>query len=201
MDIRIPAADMRENHHVVAAFAKRLIELGDRVGIGIGVAPILEKRVRASPDGTTFFGEDDVAVTANSRIAGPLIAGKCREPSGLVPVGRHVVQMLPETVLDLKVIPLMADNVEEGLVAGEIHIVLDPSDPDGLAALAMKIAPVTRKPAISDYNRACCGNGVSLYSQRKYDTARRCTADVFNRDRLLCPVEIDEFRQSLDRSA
>ena len=45
MDIRIPAADMRENHHVVAAFAKRPVKLGDCVGIGIGVALILEKRM------------------------------------------------------------------------------------------------------------------------------------------------------------
>ena len=30
MDIRMSAADMRENHHVVTAFAKRPVKLGDR---------------------------------------------------------------------------------------------------------------------------------------------------------------------------
>ena len=109
--------------------------------------------------------------------------------------------MVPETVLDLKIIPLMADNVEEGLVAGEIHVVLDPSDPDGLAALAMKIAPVTRKLAVFNDHRAGLRDGAPADGQRKRDLAGHGTADVFNRDCLLRPVEIDEFRQSLDRSA
>ena len=95
----------------------------------------------------------------------------------------------------------MADNVEEGLVAGEIHIVLDPSDADGLAALAMQITPIARQFAVCDDHRACLRDGAPADGQRKRDLAGRGTADVFNRDCLPRPVEIDKFRQSVDRGA
>ena len=58
--------------------------------------------------------------------------------------------MLPEDILDLEIVALMADHIQKGPVAGEVHIVLDTADADCLTTLPMKIAPVSGKGAIID---------------------------------------------------
>jgi hypothetical protein len=52
------------------------------------------------------------------------------------------VEGFPERVGDLKVVALVADDVDEGLVAGIGEIVVGRIGADGLFALRMQVAPV-----------------------------------------------------------
>jgi len=73
-----------------------------------------------------------VPVAAERRVAAPLVAGESDETAFLVEGARDGVDAAPELVGDLEIVPLVAGDVEQGVVARETEVVLDGVRPYGL---------------------------------------------------------------------
>ena len=104
--------------------------------------------------------------------------------------------MFPEAAFDLKVVALMAHGVEKGLVPGEIHIILDPPDADGLAALPMKIAPESSMIGFGDDKRPGRRDHVAINRQRESHDTLAGTAQSFDCLGLRLAVKIDMVREA-----
>ena len=85
---------------------------------------------------------EDVAVAAHAGVAGPFVARHADEATRLVECGGQTVELLPEPVGYLKVVALVADDIDEGLVAGVAEIAFGRIGADGLATLTMQVAPI-----------------------------------------------------------
>ena len=59
--------------------------------------------------------------------------------------------MLPKRIGDLKIISLMASNIEKRLVTGKVKIFARRSNADCLATLCMHIAPEMRRIGLADH--------------------------------------------------
>ena len=164
-DIRVTAADMREDDRILATFAERRIEVGNGVRVMFQLVALFKQRVRTAPKRASLIRVDDIPVTADRCVAGPFISREGGETSRLVPFGGDIVQMVPEPAFDLEIIALMAHRIKERLVAGEIHIILDPPNADGLAALAMQIGPVSGQLARGDHQRPGRSDGRAIDGQ------------------------------------
>ena len=110
----------------------------DRVGRGLA----LDQDVRRAADRPALVAVEDVAVAAHAGVARPFVAGQADERARLVELGGEPVELLPERVGDLEVVALVADDVDEGRVARVAEVVFGRTHADGLAALAVQIAPV-----------------------------------------------------------
>src|SRR5262249_56984100 len=77
----------------------------------------LDEDMGRAADRTPFAAKEDVAVAAHAGIAGPLVAGQADEAAGRVELRGQPVELFPERVGDLEIVALMADDVDEGLVA------------------------------------------------------------------------------------
>src|SRR5207253_10179308 len=86
--------------------------------------------------------EEHVAVSAHTGIARPLVARHADELARLIEPSSEFVQFFPERIGDLEVVALVADYVDEGLVAGVVEILFCSPHSDGLAALAVQIGPI-----------------------------------------------------------
>ena len=117
-DVRRPAPDVREHDAVLA------VELREQLGAGVGVradvAAVGEHRVRGTPDLPALVPKEDVVVAAHGRIAGPLVTGEDDEAAVLVHALCRGVDLGPEGVGDLEVVGLVAGDIEEGEIAGEL---------------------------------------------------------------------------------
>ena len=117
-DVRGSSADVGEYYAILSR--ELLKELSARIGIGVDVAAICEHGVRRTPDPTALVAEEDVVVAAHGRIAGPLVTGEDDEAAVLVHALCRGVDLGPEGVGDLEVVGLVAGDIEEGEIAGEL---------------------------------------------------------------------------------
>ena len=69
-----------------------------------------------------FLAEKYVAIATDCRVTGPFVTGKSDETAGFVMVCSQFVEEFPEGIVDLEIVRLVAGDVEECLVAGEIEI-------------------------------------------------------------------------------
>ena len=93
---------------------------------------------------------EHVAVAAKPGVARPFIAGKDDEAAIFGELGGQLVELGPECLGDLEVVALMADRVEECLVAGEEMEVARRVGPDGLLRLTMQVAPIGQQRRVLD---------------------------------------------------
>ncbi len=70
-------------------------------------------------DLASFGPEEHVAVATQPGVARPFIAGKNDEAAVFIELGGQLVELGSEFLCDLEVVALMANRVEERLVAGE----------------------------------------------------------------------------------
>ena len=61
---------------------------------------------------------------------------------GSIELRGELIELFPERIGDLEIIALVADHVDEGLVAGVAEIVFRRPHADGFAALAVQIGPI-----------------------------------------------------------
>ena len=99
--------------------------------------------MRRSPDLSPFITKKDIAVAADGCVSGPLIAGKRDKSPFLIIAFSQCIQKLPKSIVNLKVVCLMADHVEKGQIASKIKIFPGIVDTDSLSALTMQITPIT----------------------------------------------------------
>ena len=92
-------------------------------------------------DGLALVAVMHVAVAADRRVGRPLVAGDAHEPARLVELLRQRVELAPERAGDLEVVALVADDVEEGLVAAELEIFARRVGAERLVGLAVRVAP------------------------------------------------------------
>src|SRR5437879_7832109 len=84
-------------------------------GIGRGLA--FYQDVRRAADRPTLAAKENIAVAAHAGVARPFVAGQADEAAGCVELRREAVELGPECIGDLKIVALMADDIDEGLVA------------------------------------------------------------------------------------
>ena len=93
-------------------------------------------------NGPALLSEPDVPIAADERVARPLVAGHGEKAPGFVELGGEAVELGPEFIRDLEVVPLVARDIEERLVTGELEVAPRGIGADGLFRLAVQIAPV-----------------------------------------------------------
>ena len=116
-DVRVPPADVGEDHAVLVLERPEQILCG--VGVGPDVGEIVDERVRGPVNRATLLEEQHVAVAAEPGVARPLVARECDEPTVGVELGGQLVQVVPERRGDLEVVALVAAHVEERPVTRE----------------------------------------------------------------------------------
>jgi len=97
--------------------------------------------MRGAPYLSTLVAEIHVTVTADRGIARPLVTGQSQKSVILVELSREIVDLLPEGIVDLEIIGLVAGCVEKGEVARKLEILARGIDADRLAALPVHVAP------------------------------------------------------------
>ena len=144
LHVGIAPADMGDDDGVLVL--QRLEQVvGGVDGVGRGLA--FDQDVRRAADRPALAAVEDVAVAAHAGVAGPFVAGQADELAGLVERGGQPVELLPERVGDLEVVALVAGDVDERLVARVAEVVFRRAGADGLAALAVQVAPVAPQRA------------------------------------------------------
>ena len=163
-DIGIASADMGDDDGVlVLERAEQLVGGIDRRGRGLP----LDQNVRRAADRTAFAAEEDVAVAAHAGIARPLVTGQADETAGDIELRREPVELLPEGIGDLKIVSLVADDVDEGEVAGVAEVAFRRAHADGLSTLAVQIAPIAPQRRGGDNaQRICAGNLLAVGNER-----------------------------------
>src|SRR5439155_27273124 len=135
-DVGVTAADMGDDHRVFTLErAEELIRCVDRAARGLS----LDQDVRGAADGAALATEEDVAVAAHAGIPRPLVAGQAYEPTRHVERGGQAVELGPERVGDMKIVALVADDVEEGEIARVTEIAFSRAHADGFAALPVQV--------------------------------------------------------------
>src|SRR5262249_56549766 len=98
-----------------------------------------------------FAAEEDVAVAAHASIARPFVAGQAQETARRIERGGQAVELSPERIGDLKIVALMADDVEEGKIARVAKIAFRRAHTYGFAALPVQVAPVEPQRCLRDH--------------------------------------------------
>src|ERR1700686_156643 len=138
-DVGIAPTDMRDDAAVFGAHGfEQLIGGVYRIGGGL----ILDEDVRGAADRPSLVAEENIAVAAHAGVARPFVARQANKLARSIEQSSKLVQLFPKRIGDLKIIALVTDHVDEGLIARIAEIVLGCSHSDGLAALAMQIGPI-----------------------------------------------------------
>ena len=140
LDVRVAPADVGGDERVLAL--ERGEEVPRAVAVGLRMRRVVDEGPAGAVDGPPLVPVPDVVVAPERGVAGPLVAGEGHEAPRLVELGGELVELAPEVVRDLEVVPLVAADVEERPVAGEREVVARGVGADGLLALAVQIAPV-----------------------------------------------------------
>ena len=140
LDVRVAPADVRGDERVLVP--ERGEEVLRAVAVGLRVGGVVDEGPARPVDGPPLVPVPDVVVAAEGGVAGPLVAGEGHEAAGLIELGGELVELAPERVRYLEVVPLVAADVEERPVAGEREVVSGRVGADGLLALAVEVAPI-----------------------------------------------------------
>ena len=139
LDVRVAPADVRGDERVLVP--ERGEEVPRAVAVGLRVGGVVDEGPAGPVDGPPLVPVPDVVVAPERGVPRPLVAGEGHEAAGLVELRGEVVELAPERVGDLEVVPLVAADVEERPVAGEREVGAGGVGADGLLALAVQIAP------------------------------------------------------------
>ena len=88
--------------------------------------------MRRTANLTPLRAKVHITVTANGRVAGPFVSRKGDETALVEKLGREIIQVSPELVINLEVVGLMAGEIEKGAIAGEGEIISRCTDTDRL---------------------------------------------------------------------
>src|SRR5262249_43136743 len=148
LDVGVAPADMGDDHGVLAVERAEELVGGKNRG-GRGAAP--DQDVGRAADRAALAAEEDVAVATHAGIARAFVARQADEAAGRVELRGQTVELFPERVGDLEIVALMADDVDEGLVARVAEIAFRRPHADGLAALTVQVAPVAPERRCGDH--------------------------------------------------
>ena len=96
---------------------------------------------------------------------------------------------MPEGIRDLKVVSLMAHDVDEGEVTRVAEIAFCRAHPDGFAALTVQVAPVApQRGRRRDAQRIGARNFLSLRENAQHNIARRVNEEIFENTRSVAGV-------------
>ncbi len=140
IDVGVAAPDMGDDDGVFVAAVERLKQL--MRGVAIFVGWIGDQNPRGAADRSSFRPVKDIAVPTHAGIARPFIAGQGDKTPRHVELARKIVERFPERVGDLKVVALVPDDIDEGLVAGIGEIILGRIGADGFFTLCMQVTPI-----------------------------------------------------------
>ncbi len=193
-DIRVAAANMGDDHRVLAS--KRVKQLAGGVN-GRGRGRAFDQDVRRAADGAAFAPEEDVTVAAHAGIAGPFVARQAHEAAGHIERGRQPIELGPERIGDLKIVALMADDVDEGFIARIAEIAFRRAHADGFAALSVQIAPIAPQRRGPDHaQRIGAGNLPPIYHQPQVEIAARLGDNIVQHARALAAPDHNALRQA-----
>ena len=125
--------------------AQRREQAGDVGAVRMAVG-IIDQGMAAAVDLLSLAQVQHVAVTAQRRVAGPLVPRKHHEPSRFIRLSGEPLQVLPELTRDLEVVALVDGKVQAGQVAGEAEVLLRRARADRLLGLAVQVAPPAAPP-------------------------------------------------------
>ena len=140
LDVCVPPADVGGDERVLVLQGGE--EILRAVAVGLRMGGVVDEGPAGAVDGPALVPVPDVVVAAEGGVARPLVAGEGHEPARLVELGGELVELPPERVRNLEVVPLVAADVEERPVAGELEVGAGGVGPDRLLALAVEVAPI-----------------------------------------------------------
>src|SRR5690606_19672187 len=92
-------------------------------------------------DGLALAAVVDITIATNGSIRRPLVAGNANEPARLIEFRSELVELAPDPLRNLEVVPLVAHHVKEGLVAPEDKVLAGRVCTERLVGLAVCVAP------------------------------------------------------------
>ena len=101
--------------------------------------------MRGTSNLSAFVTEKNIAVATYRSVTRPFVSWKNNKSPLLVVFGCEFIKVLPKSIVDLKVVGLMAGDVQKSLVTGELKVVARCGEANRFAALPMKITPVARE--------------------------------------------------------
>ena len=134
---------MRENEGLRTFLRLQILKQGFRCeGIGIFRFPLLHLLQLGARDFSALGDEKYIAVTPHRRVAAPLVPRESNKFSRLIIRLRSVVYFYPEFIRHLKIIPLVAKDIQPACFPpiGELFFVRFAAD--RLAGLTLIICPV-----------------------------------------------------------
>ena len=156
--------------------------------------------MRRAANGSAFAAEEDVAVAAHAGVARPFVAGQADETARRVEFRRQPVELGPERVGDLKVVALVADDVDEGSIARVAEIALRRAHADGLSALPVQIAPIASQRRVGgDAHRIGAGKLLAVRHEPQFEIAGGVGHEIFQHARAVAGLDRDALRQAAHR--
>ena len=145
-DVCISTANMG-NQYRIAVFMKATMQFTDRMRRCFVV--FLDFRnlpVAGTENRLIVFKIDDVVIAARCRIARPFVARKDHVTSGFMKAFDGVIRSLPVRVGNLKVVSLMADEIEARQVPSKCEILFFGPCSNRRFRLGMQVSPKTMIP-------------------------------------------------------
>ena len=145
-DVGVASPDVCDDGAIFSARRQRLEQIGGRMAIVGGVGQVVEKRMGGSSDRLALMPKKNIPVPAEGRISRPLVARHRHEAPRLIELSRRIVEVFPERVRDLEVVPLMPADIQKRPVACKGEIFPNRVRADRFFRLSVKIAPIRQQP-------------------------------------------------------
>ncbi len=177
-DVGVASADMRDHDGVLGG--DRAEQIFGGVAIAVGRILAVDQNAGGAEDRPSFVAVEDVAVAAHAGVARPFVTRHADEAARHVEFGGEPVELVPERVGDLEVVALVADDIDEGLVARVGEIAARRIGADRLAALPVQVAPVApqRRVRHDAHGIGARKLGAALVGERELHIARRAGDEI-----------------------
>ena len=157
--------------------------------------------MRGAADGATLATEEDVAVAAHAGIPRPLVAGQAYEPTRHVERASQAVEFGPERIGDLKIVALVADDVEEGEIARVTEIAFRRAHADGFAALPVQVAPIApQRRGLNHAQRIGAGEFLAVGHKAQLEIAFRLRDEIIEHAWTIAAFDRNGLGQPADRA-
>ncbi len=157
--------------------------------------------MRGAANGAALATEEDVAVAAHAGVARPLVARDAHEAARRVEGGGQAVELSPERIGDLKIVALVADDVEEGEIARVTEIAFRRAHADGFAALPVQVAPIApQRRGLNHAQRIGTGEFLAVGHEAQLEIAFRLRDEIIEHAWTIAAFDRNGLRQSADRA-
>src|SRR5262249_25135587 len=121
--------------------------------------------------------------------------------AGLIEFRRETIELLPECIGDLKIVPLVPNNIDEGEIASIAEVTFRRPHADGFAALPMQVAPVAAQGCVGrDTQRVGARNLLAMSEYPQVNIAGRVYDEILQHTWAIAGLDRNAFRQAAHRA-